>query len=338
MKTDDEQAILNETAAFAEAWSRGDARAAALSYTEDGVRLGAFGDRQTGRTEIQASYARLLHQTMPDAVVKQEPGQVRMLTPELAIWQGGIEIIPSNGGAALKGHVVQVMKKVDGRWLVLEAHPKLFPIDQRPKFWSVAWAWAAAWVLVSIGQMVSGVYNLPNYGLMAYYLLGFAGWAIGAAGTIRYLHQRFGADAHRMALRAAGWAAGALVALWFGLFWAQTWDAGFLGLILGPALGAVIGGAFTLPLRSPASPAAVLRACLRGAISWGAAFLVFQVLAFYAGYILTQMTVNLLAPILGDVWATVPGWALPAGFGGFLAALLALQASKLLHLTERAED
>ena len=127
MKTDDAQAIMNETASFAEAWSKGDAKAAASYYTEDGTRVGAFGDIQNGQSEIEAAYDKLLHQTMPGAVVKQERGSVRMLTPELAIWQGGIEIIPAGGGSALKGYVVQVMKKVEGRWLVLEGHPKLFP-------------------------------------------------------------------------------------------------------------------------------------------------------------------------------------------------------------------
>jgi len=127
MEIDDEQAILNEAASFAEAWSKGDAKAAASYYTEDGRRVGAFGDIQNGRTEIEAAYDRLLHQTMPGAVVKQERGSVRMLTPELALWQGGIEIIPAGGGNALKGYSVSVMKKIDGRWLVLEGHPKLFP-------------------------------------------------------------------------------------------------------------------------------------------------------------------------------------------------------------------
>jgi uncharacterized protein (TIGR02246 family) len=127
MKTDDEQAIMNEMASFAEAWSRGDAKAAASYYTEDGTRVGAFGDIQNGRSEIEAAYDRLLHQTMPGAVVKQERGSVRMLTPELAIWQGGMEIIPAGGGATLKGYSVAVMRKVEGRWLMVEGHAKLFP-------------------------------------------------------------------------------------------------------------------------------------------------------------------------------------------------------------------
>jgi uncharacterized protein (TIGR02246 family) len=127
MPSSDEQAIFDETAAFAEAWNQGDAKAAAAFFAEDGVRVGAFGDAQAGRAEIQVAYERLLHQTMPGAVVKQERGQVRILSPELAVWQGGIDIIPPGGGSTLKGHVVQVMKKVDGRWLILEGHPKIFP-------------------------------------------------------------------------------------------------------------------------------------------------------------------------------------------------------------------
>ena len=130
MTTGDEETIMNETASFAEAWSKGDAKAAASYFTEDGRRVGAFGDTQNGRAEIEAAYDRLLHQSMPGAVVHQERGTVRMLTLELARWQGGMELVPAGGGPGLKGSVVQVMKKVDGRWLVLEGHPKLFPLPQ----------------------------------------------------------------------------------------------------------------------------------------------------------------------------------------------------------------
>lgn len=127
----DEQAIFSEVEAFAKAWNKGDAKAAASFHTPDGVRVGAFGDMEHGLTEIEAAYEKLLHQTMPGAVVKQEHGTVRMLSPELAIWQGGIEIIPVGSGFSLKGYVIQVMKKVNGRWFVLEAHPKIFPSPAR---------------------------------------------------------------------------------------------------------------------------------------------------------------------------------------------------------------
>jgi uncharacterized protein (TIGR02246 family) len=127
MREREEEAIFAEILAFKEAWSRGDAKAAASFYTEDGVRVGAFGDVQHGRAEVEAAYDRLLHQTMPGAKLNQERGTIRMLNSELVVWQGAFEILPPDGLPALKGHVVQVMKKVNGRWLILEAHPKIFP-------------------------------------------------------------------------------------------------------------------------------------------------------------------------------------------------------------------
>ena len=133
MQSNDERVIFSETEAFAEAWNRGDAKAAASFYTDDGVRVGAFGDVQHGQLEIEAAYDRLLHHTMPGALVEQKRGSVRMLSPELAIWQAGIEIIPPGDGSSLNGHVVQVMKKELGRWLILEGHPKIFPPPPTPR-------------------------------------------------------------------------------------------------------------------------------------------------------------------------------------------------------------
>jgi uncharacterized protein (TIGR02246 family) len=145
----EEEAIYREIEAFAEAWNRGDPEAAASFFTEDAVRVGAFGDIQRGRAEIEAAYDRLLHGTMAGATVRQERGWVRMLTSDLAVWQGGLEITPV-GGPSMKGHVVQVMQRVQAeiggmpavgpwgfvadatgqwgkRWLIVEAHPRFFP-------------------------------------------------------------------------------------------------------------------------------------------------------------------------------------------------------------------
>ena len=127
MASTDEQSIFGMVDDFIKAWNSGDAKVAASFFTEDGVRVGAFGDVQHGRPEIEAAYDRLLHQTMPGAVVKQERGSIRMITHGLAVWQGGLEIIPPGTAAPLKGYVVQVMRKVEGRWLIVEGHPKIFP-------------------------------------------------------------------------------------------------------------------------------------------------------------------------------------------------------------------
>jgi hypothetical protein len=74
-----------------------------------------------------AAYKKLLHGAFSGAKMSQERGTVRMLSRDLALWQGGMEITPANAAPPIKGHVVQIMKRVGARWLVLEAHPKLFP-------------------------------------------------------------------------------------------------------------------------------------------------------------------------------------------------------------------
>ena len=125
--TDEQEAIFREIEAFSAAWSRGDAKAAAWFFTEDGVRVGAAGDVQRGRAELEAGYRRLLHGPFTGATVTQERGTLRMLTPDLALWQGAMRIQPPGNGPAIQGYVVQLMQKVNARWLVLEAHPKIYP-------------------------------------------------------------------------------------------------------------------------------------------------------------------------------------------------------------------
>src|SRR5690349_14683930 len=127
MNTKDEESIYKENDMFMEAWNCGDAKTAASFFAEDGVRVGAMGDVEHGREEIEAAYENLMHKTMPGAKGKAEKGTIRMLTPELAVWQGGLEIEKPDGSPPIKGYVVQVMKKVNNRWMILEAHPKLFP-------------------------------------------------------------------------------------------------------------------------------------------------------------------------------------------------------------------
>ena len=121
------EAIIAETQAFVDAWDRGDAHAAASFYTDDAVRVGAFGDTQHGPAEIEAAYVRLFTTSMPGATARMDRGTVRMLGPDLAVWQGDMEITLAGGRPPLRGHVVQVMRLLGDRWLILEAHPKFFP-------------------------------------------------------------------------------------------------------------------------------------------------------------------------------------------------------------------
>jgi len=126
MSVHDEQVIRQEVEAFSQAWNTGDTQALAVFFTEDAVRVDAFGDVQRGRGEIATAFRSLLHGRMAGARVRVEPGTVRLLSPELALWQGGMEILLPQG-PPLRGHVLHVMRREGNRWLILEAHPKLFP-------------------------------------------------------------------------------------------------------------------------------------------------------------------------------------------------------------------
>lgn len=123
----DQDSIFRELDAFSQVWSHGDAAGAASFFTTDGVRVGAAGDIQRGRAELENAYKELLHGRFAGATITQERGTLRMLTPELALWQGGMTITPPGGASPIKGYVVQLMQMVGDRWLVLESHPKIFP-------------------------------------------------------------------------------------------------------------------------------------------------------------------------------------------------------------------
>jgi len=127
METVDEKSIRAVIEAFGEAWSRGNAKEAASFFTEDAIRVGASGIVLRGRAKIEALYDKMLGTRMKGATVKYERGNIRKLSPELAVWQGGSVAVPAGDGPAVQGYEVDVLKKVDGRWLIIEGHPKILP-------------------------------------------------------------------------------------------------------------------------------------------------------------------------------------------------------------------
>lgn len=124
--TSDEAEVLRREQEFLAAWNRGDAPAAAASFGNNGVRVGAFGDVARGRSEVEAAYQKLLHGPMLGARADWEP-TVRILSPDVAIASGPLTIRPAGGGQPLHGYGVDIWKKTAGTWELVEAHPKLFP-------------------------------------------------------------------------------------------------------------------------------------------------------------------------------------------------------------------
>ncbi len=123
---DDERAILDLHDEFGEAWGRGDVDALAAMFTDDGVRVGAIGGVLRGREEIRAGLRRMFLGPFAGMHVEVGQGSVRMLGRDLALWQAPITVFRP-GAPGIPGYVLDVMKKVGSRWLILETHPKLFP-------------------------------------------------------------------------------------------------------------------------------------------------------------------------------------------------------------------
>jgi uncharacterized protein (TIGR02246 family) len=123
----DEAAIFQLHERFTDAWSRGDANTLVTFFADDAVRVGAAGDVQRGHDEIRSAFVRLFSGPFAGASVRLDRGTVRFLAPDVALWQGAIEIVPGADGPHVRGYAVDVMKKIGSTWFILETHPKLFP-------------------------------------------------------------------------------------------------------------------------------------------------------------------------------------------------------------------
>ncbi len=121
----DEKEILERTGQVLAAWQRGDAKGAVANLAEDAVRVGAFGDIQHGRAEIEAAYQKLFSGPMKGARVRWEP-TVHFLASDVAACEGQLTIQPPDG-APISGYALDLWKKRDGRWWLVEGHPKFYP-------------------------------------------------------------------------------------------------------------------------------------------------------------------------------------------------------------------
>lgn len=129
MEEREEALIAQAEDYFHEAWDKGDAKEIASLFTDDGVRVGPDGVIYHGRTEIEDAYDKML-KMMHGSTVTYGSGTIRILCDEFATWQGGVEITSGEGKPPIKGYSLDLLKKVDGSWLILEAHPTIIrPLD-----------------------------------------------------------------------------------------------------------------------------------------------------------------------------------------------------------------
>ncbi|MDE2508977.1 MAG: SgcJ/EcaC family oxidoreductase [Planctomycetota bacterium] len=116
-RVEDEKAIAALVAKFTTAFNKGDAAAAAATFTEDALVVDETGGRAEGRAAIQGQLASLFEDE-PGAKIAIKPTAMRFLSATTAFEEGRTTITPAAASEApevTKFTVVYV--KVDGNWL-----------------------------------------------------------------------------------------------------------------------------------------------------------------------------------------------------------------------------
>jgi uncharacterized protein (TIGR02246 family) len=116
-RADDEKAIRATVDAFAQAFHKGDAKAIAEMFTEDGEAVDAEGGTIQGREALQEHYAARFA-AGPGDKIETTVESIKFLAAGVARETGRTQLTPSEGGTPVTGHYSAIHVKRDGRWLV----------------------------------------------------------------------------------------------------------------------------------------------------------------------------------------------------------------------------
>lgn len=110
-------AIRATSEAFVEAFNKGDAKAAASLWTEDGDYIDDSGRAFAGRETIEKAYAEYFAAN-PGARIRIAIDSLRLLSGSKAIEDGRTMVDPPPAGSPAIGKYTVIHVKVDGRWLM----------------------------------------------------------------------------------------------------------------------------------------------------------------------------------------------------------------------------
>jgi uncharacterized protein (TIGR02246 family) len=112
------QAALMKTAqAFAEAFEKGDAKAVAAFWAEDGDYVDLDGRRLQGRPAIENAFKDFFTENK-GLKLRIEVNSVRFVTPDMAIEDGTTSVIPPDGAPPNQSRYTNVDVKKDGQWVL----------------------------------------------------------------------------------------------------------------------------------------------------------------------------------------------------------------------------
>jgi uncharacterized protein (TIGR02246 family) len=113
----DESTIRQSAQSFAEAFNRGDAKAIAAQWMDDGNYIDEDGAVYAGRAAIESEYARFFKE-LPGLKVKVAVDSVKLLSPDAAIEEGRVTLDPPPSSGAGQSKYTAVHVKRDGKWLM----------------------------------------------------------------------------------------------------------------------------------------------------------------------------------------------------------------------------
>jgi len=115
-KGKDEAAIRKAVASYVDAFNRGDARALASQWSDDGEYLSSSGERIQGRKSIEEAFEAFFAENAGTRIEVSSPS-VRLATTEVAIEEGTARAVEP-GEAPTESSYIAVHVKQGGRWLL----------------------------------------------------------------------------------------------------------------------------------------------------------------------------------------------------------------------------
>ena len=116
-RADDEKAIRAAVDSFVASFAKGDAKAVAALFTEQGEAIDTAGEAIRGREALEAHYAERFEANSGDKI-ETTIELIHFLAPEVARQDGRSKLIPPGEGPPSTSRYTATFVKSQGRWLV----------------------------------------------------------------------------------------------------------------------------------------------------------------------------------------------------------------------------
>jgi uncharacterized protein (TIGR02246 family) len=113
----EENSLTNNAKAFVDAFEKGDAKAVAAFWAEDGDYVDVNGRHLQGRPSIENAFKDFFTENK-GLKLRIDVNSVRFVTPDIAIEDGITSVIPPDGTPPSQARYTNVHVKKDGQWVL----------------------------------------------------------------------------------------------------------------------------------------------------------------------------------------------------------------------------